>query len=426
MPNNINLWEFDIQPTGGQPDMGAGQPPGSQPGAPGDPMGQGPGNNPTQMKTDQPNSPADLSNDPQYPDMPEDQEQEKSFEQWKVKYVKESIKGDPNVLLNLLMKIRDRQLLDKDRKFVDDNVQVCFLRRNPAIFEASSEVRKLVKKDYDQTSPACRVTEHITQTIDKYPMLNEVYIKTSGLSIGKADAHRKFVAALIGGIQVGVGAQEEDIVFEEQDYSYRISTRFNAAWGDVNLGRWSLKEDDPENYLEKDVLHRLDAGSPEEKDVIRRRVIIESISEFFKRRAFIVNVVGSDGTIHHLGWDLGTCLKTAFTTGKLVARTEESDTKDAFIDENGQIIKIPRMAIYFVKEGTEMTPTGKPDVEELEFISYKNGMLYLTAPLALIKEATVSLDGIILKETPWQGNPSDLLKIKRCNPSLPEMILRDC
>jgi hypothetical protein len=427
MINKINLWEYDIPPAGGQPDMSAGGPPISQPGGPGNPMDQPDQNNPAAIKQNMPTGGMDdLSQDPQYPDIPDPQQDDASFEQWKQKFVKDTIKGDPNLLLNNLMRIRDRDLEPKDRKFVEDNIQICFLRRNPAIFEASSEIRKLIKKDYDQNTPGVRVVEHITQTLDKYPLINEIYLKASGLCCGKADAHRKFVAALLGAFQVGSGWKEEDICFEETDYSYRISTRLNQSWGDVNLGYWSLKEDDPERYLEEDVLRRLDAGSPEEKDVLRRRVIIESIAGFFKKRAYVINVVGTDGTIHHLGWDLGTCLKTAFTDGKLVVRTETSDEKDAFIDEEGQIIKLPRLAIYFVKEGDEMSPTGKPKVEELEFVSYRDGMLYLSAPLALIKEASVSLNGMVLKETPWQGNPSDLLKIKRCNPSASEMLLRDC
>lgn len=429
MINSINLWEYDIPAAGGQADQtGSTGAPQSQPGGPGDPMGKGPDNknNPASMKVNMPTGGMeDISQDPQYPDMPEDQDPG-SFNQWKEKFVKDSIKGDPNVLLNSLMKIRDRDLEPKDRKFVEDNIQICFTRRNPAIFEASSEIRKLIKKDFDQSTPGMRIVEHITQTLDKYPLINEIYIKTAGLCVGKADAHRKFIAALIGAFQVGSGWKEEDIVFEETDYSYRITTRFGQQWGDINLGLWSLKEDDPERYLEDDVLRRMEEGSPEEKDVIRRRVIIESVAGYFKKRAFIINVIGTDGTIYHVGWDLGTCLKSSFTDGKLVVRTESSDQKEAFIDEEGQIIKLPRMAIYYVKEGDEPSPTGKPSVEELEFISYKDGYLYLSAPLALLKEASVSMNGISLKETPWQGNPTDMLKLKRCNPSLPEMILRDC
>lgn len=429
MANKINeeywLAEFDIPPMGGQPDMGAGGPPMSQPGGPGDPMGAEPPQNPNEITPNPGTDTQDITTDPQYPDMPEE-DQGSDFEVWKIEFVKESIKGDPNVLIDMIQQIRDRDLSEIDAKFVEDNLHIQLLRRNPVILEATLEIRKLVKKDLDQTNPGVRLLEHLSVVLEKYPLLNEVFIKTSGLAVGKSDAHRKLLAALLGAVQVGVGASEEDLVFEETDYSIRISTRFNATWGNVNLGRWTLKEDDPERYLEGDTRRRLEGGSPEEKDVIRRRVIIESIAEQFRERAFLIDVVGTDGTIQHLAWDLGTSLKTAFLDGKLVVRTDASDTREAFLDENGSIVPIPRVSIYYVKEAMGMSETGKAEIEELEFMACRDGSLYLTAPLDLIKESSVSLNGMLVKESPWQGNPSDMFRLKRCNPSLPEMILRDC
>jgi len=96
-------------------------------------------------------------------------------------------------------------------------------------------------------------------------------------------------------------------------------------------------------------MEKLEGGSPEERDVLRRRVIVESISATFLERAFVINVVLPDGTVQHLGWDVGNSLKTAFLAGKLVVRTGDNDNREAFIDEEGSIIKIPHMAIYYVK-----------------------------------------------------------------------------
>ena len=267
---------------------------------------------------------------------------------------------------------------------------------------------------------------HITESLDKSPLLNDVFIKLLGLGGAKGDQHRKFIASLTGSVQVGSGGQNEDLIFEEQDYSIRISTRFNARWGDVNIGRWYLKEDDPERYLKPAELDRLQGGSPEEKDVLRRRVVIESISESYRERAFVINVVGQDGSISHLGWDLGNSLKSAYLDGKLVVRTGDNDTKEAFIDEEGSIITVPNMNIYYVKDGGEIDKNGKSEIEEIEFISYRDGVLYLVAQLDLLKEAASTLQGITYKETLWQGNPTDILKIMRCVPSSPELLLRQC
>ena len=190
-----------------------------------------------------------ISDDPQNPDMPDQEEGNDGFTIWKIKYVKESIKGDPNVLIQKILLVRDNELEPVQRKFVEDNLDINFLRQNSNILTTSNEIRKLIKKDFDRTNPATTLVRHITESLEKQPLLNEVYIKLLGLSGAKMDQHRKFVASLLGAVQVGSGAQNEDLIFEEQDYSIRISTRFNARWGDVNIGRWYLREDDPERYL---------------------------------------------------------------------------------------------------------------------------------------------------------------------------------
>lgn len=425
--SGLPILEVDLPGVSGSPDVSAGGPPMSQPGGPADPMGQDMQTPPNQMTSDPQSMQDDISEDPQYPDMPEDENAGDDFEIWKIKFVKESIKGDPNAQIQSIMSVRDRQLEPPQRKFVEDNLDINFLRQNSNVFQASKDIRALIKKEFDRTNPATSVVNHITETLEKSSsMLNEVYVKISGLGGSKGDMHRKFIASLIGGVQVGSGGANEDIVFEETDYSIRISTRFNSRWGDVNIGRWYLREDDPDRYLKEAELRRLEGGSPEEKDVLRRRIVLESIADQFKERAFVINVVNQDGTVCHLAWDLGNCLRAAFLDGKLVVRTGNNDNKEAFIDEEGSIITVPHMSVNYVKESGDLDQKGKMGIEEIQFIDYRDGTLYLTAPLDIVKEAAVSLQGMMYKETLWQGNPTDLLRVQRCVPSVPEILLRQC
>lgn len=422
---NVNVWLAEQSPPA-QPDMTSGQTPMTQPGGPGDPMGaeQAPSpmdNPPVGMAM----NPEDITDDPQYPDMPEDQGND-DFEVWKIKFVKDSIKGDPNALIQKILSVRDRELEPIQSKFVEDNIDVNLLRQNSNILTASNEIRKLIKKDFDRTNPATTLIRHITGVLEQYPLLNEIYIKLMGLGGSKADQHRKFIGALLGAVQVGSGGINEDLVFEEQDYSIRVSTRMNARWGDVNIGRWYMKEDDPERYLKHAELDRLEGGSPEEKDVLRRRVVIESIAAAYMERAFVINVVGMDGTVYHVGWDLGNSLKSAFLDGKLVVRTGDNDNKEAFIDQDGSIMTVPHMSIYYIKESSSINEKGKPEIEEVEFITYRDGTLYLSAQLDLIKQAATTLEGILYKETLFNGSPTDILRIMRCVPSSSEILLRSC
>jgi len=258
------------------------------------------------------------------------------------------------------------------------------------------------------------------------PELNNIFIKLKGLLGMKGDLHRKFISALIGAVQVGTGGNNEDVIYNEREYSIRLSTRYNDKWGKLDIGKWSLKEDDVEKYLTEPEQKRLEEGSPEEKDVLRRRIVMESIAETFKKRGFIVNVVGEDGTIYTLGWDISGSLKNAYTDGKLVVRTSVGESSDAMINDNGEIIPYMDIKIKYSKETGELDEDGKPIKEETDFMERIDGMLFLTAQFNILKEASSGFSGMVLKEIPYSGNPSDLLVIQRCVPNSSEILTRQC
>jgi len=423
-------------PFGGGPGATAGPP--GMPGAgaagppPGDPSVANPppnqmGTPPKDQAGGQPGDQPDVTNDPQTPDMPKDQGGDSpDFEQWKNLYFKESIKGDTQKLIDMIHQIRDLDLDTYPRKFVEDNLQVQFLRQNANIEQSSKEIRKLLREELDQNNPSVSVVNHIWNTLQTHPELNNVFIKLNGCLGMKGDLHRKYIAALIGGVQVGTGGNAEDVIYNEKEFSIRLSTRFNARFGMVDIGKWSLREDDPERYLSEPELKRLDEGSPEEKDVLRRRVVMESIAETFKTRAFVANVVGTDGTVYTLGWDLTNSLRSAYTEGKLIVKTSMGEESEAMIDDNGAIIPFMDLKILYQKETGQTDEDGNPEMEDHEFMVRREGTLFMTAQLNIIREAGSAFQGIVFKELPYQGNPSDLRVLQRCVPSAPEILLRNC
>jgi hypothetical protein len=202
-----------------------------------------------------------------------------------------------------------------------------------------------------------------------------------------------------------------------------------GAWGRRarrRLGSWSLREDDPERYLSEPELKRLSDGSPQERDVLRRRIVVESIAKQFEEQAFIINVVSDDGTIYYLGWDISNALRGAYTEGKVVVKTVKSENSEAMISDDGQIVAMIDLKIYFVKETGGQDKFGDQEMEEIEFMERRNGMLFLTAGLATIKEAAESMQGTEFKEVPYPGNPSDLKAIKRCVYSAHDLLMRQC
>lgn len=367
----------------------------------------------------------DATNEPASPDMPEEYA-DFDYDTWESDYFKETIKGDTNKLINMIQKIRDYDLDPHRRKFVEDNLQICFLRQQANIEKVSNEIRKSIKEELDQSNPSVSLANHIINSLQSSPDVANVFIKLIGLHGLKGDLHRKFMGSLLLAVQVGSGGLNEDLIFNQKDYSIKISTRMNSKFGSIDLGRWFMTADEPEKYLSDSELERMETGAPEEKDVLRKRVIIDSIAAFFKKRSFLVNVVGDDGTIFMIGLDLSTALKSAYNKGKLVVQFYENENSEAIIDKDNNIIPVSDVKILYQKDTGELDEAGKPIKQNVEFMARRDGVLFLIASEEIVKEAAYSFVGINIKSIPFNGNPSDLKVLQRCIPSAPEMLLRNC
>lgn len=402
-----------------------------QPVSPQAPVDPNAAQQPPEMAPDQPieqqpnqNQP-DVTQDPQSADIPEEKEHQ-DFEQWKNTFFKESIKGDVNKLIDMIHEVRDLELDSYPRKFVEDNLQVLFLCQHANIAKASKEIRRLIRQELDKNNPSVSLVNHITGVLETMQDLSGIFIKLKGMYGLKGDLHRKYIASLLGAVQVGSGGNTEDVIYNEKDYSIRISTRFNNEFGRLEISKWSLKEDDPDKYLEEAEMKRLEEGSPEEKDVLRRRIVMESIAENFKTRAFICNVVGDDGTVYFLGFDVASALRAAYVEGKLVVKTILSENSEVMISDDGTLTPYVDLKIQYMRDTGELDEDGKPDFEEHPFIERIDGILFLTANMNIIKEAASSMQGMVLKEISFKGNPSEIKTIMRCHPSSQELLLRSC
>lgn len=435
---DIALWLEDEQPVAGgspssDPSMGAsaGQPPGAMPqqGGPGPgPALQGAGqNSPPGPNPDQGGG-EDVTQDPQAPEGMDDEGGSQDFESWKRNFFKLAIKGDPVEMMNALEPIREQQgLTAPQRKFVEDNWNILVLRQNANIDKASKEVRKLIKQNLDRNNPAVSVMQHITNVLEESdtPQIRDVYVKLAGLYGLKSDLHRKYMASLTGSIQVGGGGSMEDLAYSEKDYSIRFSTRFGTQFGEISVGKWSLQQDDPDRYLQEAELERLSDGSPEEKQVLRRRIVIESIAERFRNRAFLIHVVSPDeGAIYCIGWDMADSLLAGYKEGKIIVRSRDASDSEAMIDDEGAIVPLLDLAILYLKETGESDENGRPKTKEVPFMERRDGVLHLNAQLETVRDVSTGMQGIFFKEIPFNGNPSDIKGIMRAVPNLEDILMR--
>jgi hypothetical protein len=119
-------------------------------------------------------------------------------------------------------------------------------------------------------------------------------------------------------------------------------------------------------------------------------------------------------------------LKSAYTDGRLIVKTTQNDNTQAMIDDDGAIINLQDIKIMYTKQTGELDEDGKPYKKEIEFIDLRQGQLYLTAELGTLKAASGSFPGIMLRSTPYTGNPSDLKTLQRCVPSWFNILMQQC
>lgn len=406
--NNIAIW---LEAEGDNPTNPVALPTNDE-----NPQEQPPENPENTTQQDQAEDPSQIEQEPK---------QENDFEKWRNGFFDLIINSRNEEILNSIKSIRDREGLEvQQRKFIEDNYQIYSFRRDSNILQASEKIRSLIKNDLDQTNPAMTLMQHIITGLNEQPLIYQNLIKLAGTFGWKSDLHRKWLASLLGAIQVGGGGSQKDLVYSSKDYNINISTRFTTQFGEINLGKFNLIKDDSEKYLSNDEQKNLMEGSPEEKQVIRRKLILKSIGEAYRKRAFLINVVTSDGTVHALGWDLGNSLLDGYQSGQIVVRGLENENKEIMIADDGSIVPLIDYTIMYNKDSGEIDENGKPIKVEVPFITRKESILYLVCDLEIIKVASSSLSGIFYTAIPYGGNPAEILQIQRSVPGLFEILLK--
>jgi hypothetical protein len=401
----------------------ANQPPVTQPPVPVGQMGVD-----TNQDGQQKSPPQNNAEAPELPDPDiKGKKEAKDFDSWKHEFLKLAVHSDVGKLLDMIGLIRHIPGLESSqRKFVEDNLQILLYRQEDNINKSCKEIRRQIKDGIDKTNPGSSIMQIMTGVLETQPVVSEILLKLSGMYGSKGEFHRKYICALLGAIQQGGSGEKADLLFCGDNYTVNLSTRITGQFGEIKLGKWFLKESDPEKYLAPAELDRLENGAPEEKQVLRRRIMVDSISEKFKNRSFVIHVVNVDGTIVSIGWDLGESLSAAYSDGNIVVRAKANDEKDAIIAENGKILPLLDLEILYIMETGELDENGDIQMREVPFLERKGGYLYLVSDLSTLKKAAPGLSGMFFREIPYSGNPSDLTSIKQCVASLAEILNRRC
>jgi len=273
----------------------------------------------------------------------------------------------------------------------------------------------------------------LSSEIDQYPNITNVLTKLPSFYSMKSDLFRKVVAATMNGIQIGSGGTLEDVFVPigKDGVGIKICTRIYTDFGNVMIGKWNIKFNDPENFLSDSELQKLnDTGSPEEKEVLRKRVVIESVAENFKDRVFMVLIINpEDGTRHEIGFNFAELVRDGWKNGYISVQFKANVGKgDAGVKVDGELIDLQSIDINYVKENPdELDEEGMPVKEQIELLRQENGLIYLTI---MGDEFTSFADaakaGLFHMSKPFDSGPEELVRIQRCVPTLQEILLKRC
>jgi hypothetical protein len=273
----------------------------------------------------------------------------------------------------------------------------------------------------------------LSNEIEQYPSVVNTFLKMPNFYSMKADLFRKTIAAITNAVQIGTGGTIEDlfIPIAKDGIGIKLCTRIYTGFGNIQIGKWTLEFNDPEKYLSEPELLKLnDSGSPEEKEVLRKRVIIESISESYKDRIFIVFVVNPQtGERHEVGFNFSELVKTGWKEGVISIDFKANVGKgEAGIEIDGNLIDLQEIQISFISENADqLDDQGLPVKDRIELMKVQNGLLYLTIDEEHWKDFTDKVqEGIFYMSKAFDAGDEELKKTQRCIPDIKEILLRQC
>lgn len=332
------------------------------------------------------------------------------FDDFRQDYIEMSVNAKPEELMDKLGDLSGIiDLGPKEKKFTSDNLQILQLMEDKDIYEASRKLHHI--------EDPMEMMAQLSETIDKVETLRNVTFKLTSFFGMKSDLYRKFVASLLGAVQVGGGGTVEDLVIAPtKGQRTLLCTRFYTVFGYIDLVPWSLHEGDADMFLKDIERERMETGSPEEKRVLLKRTILSSITNVVGNKIFLVCVVSrSTGRRTEFAFRMDRFLNQGYEKGLLeVNLSEESDRLEVFPD--GSTRPPAKLQIKFVD----------PEGEDKEFIEWMRGSLYMTAEPETIETLADLIGESFYNRTDFEGDEEELETAQNCIPTLPDMLLRRC
>lgn len=300
-------------------------------------------------------------------------------------------------------------------------------------FEIEDSDKEEIPPEMSQSISGVELYSIISEEIDRYPNIVNTMIKLPSFYSMKSDLYRKTIAALMNGVQIGAGGTLEDlfIPITKGGVGIKVCTRCYTEFGNIQIGKWRLQFNDPENYLSDTELEKLNnTGSPEEKEVLRKRVVIESVAEAFKNKIYIILISDpNDGSRHEIGFNFYDLIMDGWKNGYISINFRASVGRgEAGVKVNGEMIDLQDIVIEYIKEdSSNLDEEGLPSKEHIELMKLKNGYLYMVIMGQDFSDfVNDSQSGVFYSKKYFDNGPEELHKIQRCVPDIKEIMLKQC
>lgn len=273
----------------------------------------------------------------------------------------------------------------------------------------------------------------ISEYVEQSTTITEMFLKLPSFYSMKADLFRKSICSLTNGIQIGSGGTLEDIFIPiaENGVGIKVCTRCYTSFSNIQIGKWAIQFNDPENFLSDSELEKLNnSGSPEEKEVLRKRIVIESIANHFQDKIYIILVVDPEnGRRHELGFNFAELLRDGWKNGYLSVHFRPSVGRgEAGVQVDGELIDLQEIQIdYLQKNPDKLDEEGMPTTENIELMKLNNGYLYLT----ILEEhfnnfSNDAQRGLFYQMKDFDRDSESLEVIQKCIPDIKEILLKKC
>lgn len=326
---------------------------------------------------------------------------------------------DRDVLEKTLNEMSARADTPAFRTFIAANLSAITLLDESVVVEAQKKIRR--GKAADKTAE--ELVAAMEQELTERKELAEAVQRISALGSNRGNSWRQLVAALCGGavvpgpiggeVQVPIGSKKrgEILILRPQAY---------LGWGAVDLGKVGLTSESPTEYLGGEEQTKLGSGAPEERRVLRNRMVIEAIADQLGGGVYALLVVEQSGSWHTAYFD-SEMFREAYEQGTITVIEPYPQPGGVLaFDADGNIVNTAAWGLSLIDKNSGVVDpaTGEKKFDAVQVAESKGERLVYTGDGEQLAEL-----GSSVYDHSWTGEPKDLESIRRSVPSARETIM---